>query len=977
MPVFLFTDIEGSTRLWNQHPQAMAAVLQRHDKLLRETIARHGGNVIENTGDGVYAVFVEGHPLSAVLEIQQQIAGEDWGSIQDLRLRIGLNACTVDREGVEYFHDGNRYFGLAVSHTSRVMSAGWGGQILLTPAVLNFDRVPDGAQLQDLGPHMLKSLTQPQRIFNLSHPTFPWKEFPPLNTLSTRPNNLPPQITPFVNRQEEISQAVESLNKDNCRLLTLHGPGGVGKTRLAIQIAAELISDFQEGVFFVPLAPLQSPDQMVSSIAATLNFSFHGSENQKLQLLYYLREKQLLLVMDNFEHLLNGVGLVADILEAAPQIKILATCRERLNFASEKVMEVQGLTVPDRPNMDILETYATVQLFLNAVRRSNPDFVLKPEEAPAVLRICTLVAGMPLGIELAAAWVRIYTCQEIADQIQRNLSFLVSHRPDVPERHRNLYAVCDYFWEQLSEGERGVLRKLAIFRGGFHAQAAWHVAGASTFFLSALMDRAFLRKVTITTASRPDITDQAEAWRVRYEMHAVLRQYAAEKLAAHEQEVADTREKHGRYYADFLKRRENRLRGEEQQAALEQITAEIDNILSAWDWALAGLQTEAIEMAFETLSQAFELTNRNNDGAEAFGRAAQRLKQLGSYHHGLAAKLQIRQAHFLARSSQPQKAQALTEKSLALISDLELPAETAHCYQIYGLVARHRGQLELAVKHLEKSLAIYRQINNIWHIAHTLPQISDCAYRMGDFEKARKFFWEGYNIHRRLGDPRGMALNLSGLGVLISQLGEADHAVLLLHESSRLYRSVNDRYGTAISSQNLGAIALARKDYLTARTYFEESLAIFQEMTNKWTLSAALNGLGIAHHELGNLRRAKTYLSQALALTHQANLLPLLLETIVQAAIIAADEGQYHPAAEILAFALAQPALDKAETEGRAKNIWYEVSDRLSSQEIQRAHQAGEQKSLIEAVNEARFILTQQGAEQPHEPDRFSHRISQ
>jgi predicted ATPase/class 3 adenylate cyclase len=734
MPVFLFTDIEGSTRLWNRHPQAMAGVLKRHDQLLRDTITQHGGLVIENTGDGVYAVFEKGTPLKAVLEIQQQIAQENWGDIEDLRLRIGLNACTVDREGVDYFKDDSRYFGLAVSHTSRVMSAAWGGQILLTPAVLNFDRVPDGADLQDLGPHMLKSLTQPQKIFNLTHPTFPWQEFPPLNTLSTRPNNLPPQITPFVNRQAEVSQAVETLKKESCRLLTLYGPGGVGKTRLAIQTAAELIADFNEGVFFVPLAPILSPEQIVSSIAATLNFSFHGSENQKLQLLYYLREKQLLLVMDNFEHLLSGVGLVSDILDVAPEIKILATCRERLNFAGEQLLEVRGLAIPEPTNLENLEMFATIQLFLNAVRRSNPDYILNQEEAPDVIRICHLVAGMPLGIELAAAWVRIFSCQEIADQIEENLRFLVSHRPDVPERHRNLYAVCDYFWEQLSEGERAVLRKLAIFRGGFHAQAAWQVAGASTFFLSALMDRSFLRKVTITTASRPDITDQAEAWRVRYEMHAVLRQYAAEKLAAHQGEYTNTIELHGRYYVDFLQRREERLRGEHQQAALEQIMAETDNILSAWDWAVSGLHAKAVALAFEGLNQAFDLTNRFDDGAEAFGRAVMRFESLGPRHNGLAGKLLIRQAGFLARSSQPEKALVLINKSMNLISGLDLPAETAHIYQVYGYISRFKGRLDEALLYLEKSLTIFRRTNNSWYIANLLAQISDCAYRMGNFE---------------------------------------------------------------------------------------------------------------------------------------------------------------------------------------------------------------------------------------------------
>jgi tetratricopeptide (TPR) repeat protein len=487
------------------------------------------------------------------------------------------------------------------------------------------------------------------------------------------------------------------------------------------------------------------------------------------------------------------------------------------------------------------------------------------------------------------------------------------------------------------------------------------------------MDRAFLRKVTVTTPSRPDITNQAEAWRVRYEMHAVLRQYAAEKLALHDQELAQTRARHGRYYAEFLHRRGDRLRGTDQQAALEQIMAEIDNIRSAWDWAIEGVHADAVELAFEGLNEAYHLTNRLDDGAEALGRAALRFNSANYNHNGLAGRLLIRQARFFARSSQPEKALALLEKSSTLVSGLDLPAETAHCYQIYGTVARFKGQLEEALVSLEKSLAIYRGLDDPGGIARTLSQISDCAYRMGNFEKARQTYWECYNIHRRMGDPRGMAFTLSGLGVLLNQLGESDLAGTLLQESVRLYRSVNDRYGTAVSSHNLGAIALDRQDYITARPYFEESLSYFQEMSNKWTLAAALNGLGIVNYELGEKEQAREFLLKALEITHNRDLLPLLLETLIQTAVIAADEGQDQLAAELLAFTLSHPALDKAEMEGRARKIWYSLSDKLSLEAIQSARQQGEQKELTEVVSEATFILTPKGEDLYNDPDRLSH----
>ncbi len=977
MPVFVFTDIEGSTRHWSYHQQAMAEVLQRHNKLLQDIILHHGGQVIEFTGDGIYAVFESGRPLAAAIDIQERIAQEDWGEIKDFRLRIGLNAETSARKGIAYFQESNRYFGLAVSQTFRIMSAGSGGQILLTPAVLNFDKLPNGAELQDLGSHMLKSLDQPQKIYSLTHPSLPWQEFPQIDTLSTRPNNLPPQSTPFVARQTEVALAVETLKKDSCRLLTLFGPGGVGKTRLAIQTAAELISDYQEGVFFIPLAPVRSPAHMVSNIAATLNFSFHGSENQKLQLLNYLRRKQLLLIMDNFEHLLEGVGLMADILEAAPQIKILSTCRERLNFAGEQVLEIQGLDIPESDVLENLEQHGIIQLFLNAARRSNPQFTLKDEETSAVIRICQLVAGMPLGLELAAAWVRIYSCKEIADKIEQNLQFLESTRPDIPNRHRNLYAVCDYFWEQLSEGERAILRKLSIFRGGFHSQAAWHVAGASTFFLSALMDRAFLRKVTISAATRKDISSQAEAWRVRYEMHAVLRQFSAEKLANHSQEFQQAQTRHGSYFADFLHHREERLKGKEQQAALEQIMAEIDNIRSAWKWAINDHQFKLVEKAFPALDQSYHHIKWLDEGAATFELAAREFKSLGSQQNELVSKLLIRQARFLAQSARFEEAETFIEESKTLVNGVMSPVETAFCYQIYGRIARVRGSLEKALTYLEKGLSICRDIKDDWAIAGNLIQISDCNYRMGNFEQTRTSYWESFNIYRRIGNPRGMALTLTGLGVLLHQLGEAKNAGTLLQESIKLNRSINDRYGLAISIHNLGAITLAGQDYRTARSYLEESLSLFQEMDYQYQTAAALSALGIASYELGDIKIAKENLVEALKLTNSLGFIPVLLETLVQTAVVANNEGQPELAAKILAFCLVHPALDKAETEGHALKIWGAVTDRLSYETVQLVRQEGEQLTLAEVVAEATYILTQLGDDPSHESNRFSHRISQ
>ncbi|MGD9100315.1 MAG: BTAD domain-containing putative transcriptional regulator, partial [Anaerolineae bacterium] len=386
-------------------------------------------------------------------------------------------------------------------------------------------------------------------------------------------HNLPPQLTSFIGRDDDLAKILRLLcDEADCRLLTLFGPGGIGKTRLALRAAEQALSVFSNGVYFVPLVGVSEPEFLVSTIAEALDTSFSGEVDPRRQLLNHLRDKEMLLVLDNFEHLLEGVDLLSEIVLTASQAKLLVTSRTRLNLQEEWGFEVKGMRYPlsDDAEGPTPETYSAVQLFVERARRVKTDFALSAKDAPAVLQICRLVAGTPLGIELAVFWLRLMPCQEIARRIEQSLDFLTTSIHNVPERHRSLRAVFEHSWLLLSEDERAVFSQLSVFRGGFHNRAARRVAGATLPLLSALVDKSLVQH------------DR----KGRYKIHELLRQFAAEKLQEKQGESERLRDRHCVYYSSFLQAREPHLQGQGQRETLQPIMVEIDNIRAAWHWAI-------------------------------------------------------------------------------------------------------------------------------------------------------------------------------------------------------------------------------------------------------------------------------------------------------------------------------------------------------------------------------------------------------
>lgn len=641
-----------------------------------------------------------------------------------------------------------------------------------------------------------------------------------------RASPLPAQTTPLLGRVEELAQLSERLADPACRLVTVFGPGGSGKTRLALQAAAHYGVRTGQPIYFVPLAATPTPDILVAAVGEALGIAFHDEADTTAQLLDALRPRELLLLLDNFEHLLPGAGLLADILAQAPGVRVMVTSRERLHLHGEWVLEIIGLPYPPDATAPNTDFYEAVQLFVQSARQARADFVLDETTRPAVIEICRLVEGLPLGLELAAAWTRLLACQEIAAEITRNLDFLATNRRDVPARQRSLRAAFEHSWALLPAGERRALCRLAVFRRSFVRGAAEQVAEAGLPVLAALADKSLLRSLP------------PRAGLAQYELHELVKQFAVEKLAAEPQEAEAARRRHAHYYAALLAQPPDNACPEPQTgSSLDTITAEIENVRAAWDWAVTFGDLDVLETALDGLYRYYKRQNWLHEGKELLGLAARRVAELTPAtptpeqprYLRLFALLSGHQAAIYTGLGQYAKANALYARSLEILRAHGRPQDLVVVLSRAGMAARELSNSASARALMEEGIALARALNDRPRLITGLHILGYYLGELGEFEAAFQHIEAAVAEAHAYNRPGELGSAYNSYGFVCYMAGDYTRALELL-ELSLQYRAADNRRGEcAVTLDNLGYVRAALGQREAAHAAFMEALHICRD----------------------------------------------------------------------------------------------------------------------------------------------------
>lgn len=716
-----------------------------------------------------------------------------------------------------------------------------------------------------------------------------------IKQISVQSRMVPGQITHFVGRSAERRQISQRLARQSCRLLTLLGPGGIGKTRLAVETAAT-VTGFNDGIFYVSLAPLISAEYLALTIAGALDVRVSGSADPAAELVEQLASREVLLVLDNFEHLLEGAALLGEILQHAPRVKMLVTSREPLDLYGEWLHPVRGMTFPSNGHETSYESYDAVQMFVETAQRIDPDFSLDINAAD-VGRICQLVEGNPLGIELAAAQLRVLSCHEIAEHITSDFGVLTASLRNVPERHRSMRAVFDHSWSLLTNEQQAVLARLSVFRGGFSLDAAEQVAGADLGTLSALIDKSLIRT---QSAASHDMSD-------RYDLHELLRQYSSEKLASDPLLYAEIEQTHSAYFSEFLYQcgEPSRRRGE--QSVLAKIDLELQNILAAWHHALIYHQTDLLERAINPLHDYCIARARFHEGRMAFQGILDTFESIEAPDEGAQRVLVMalsRLSHLqFAQGGAPDRARLLVEKSLTLAHALGWREEESLALSLAGLCAR---SVDEAYTFFEKALKGFREVDYSTGISDVCQNLGLAAAAQGSYTQAIQHFEESTAIATAKGDAWGMNVGHFYLGKMASLTGEYEAARQHLSQSLALSRENNFRLGIAENSAESGIIAAWKlADHDRAISLLRESLSVFAEIGSRpFRTTIVSTYLGSALCALGKLSEAETCLVDAaraaLSISTSSGQTLIAAEALTHLGIVYAHTGQRHQALKLL-----------------------------------------------------------------------------
>jgi len=826
----LFTDIEGSTRLLERLGDRYVQVLAVHQELLRAAFGQYHGHEVGTEGDGFFVAFAKASDaVASAVAAQRALAAQPWPDGVALRIRMGLHTGAPIVVGQDYA-------GLDVHRAARICSAGHGGQALLSQPTRELlgHNLPAGVGLRDLGEHRLKDLTEPQRLFQLVIPGLP-AEFPPLRTIGLRPDDLPTSLTRFIGRRRELAQACTLLQREEVRLVTLTGPGGTGKTRLALEVARGLVRAFPDGVVFVGLAAVQDPGLVLPTIAQALGIREAPGQPPLENLAAQVGDRRLLLVLDNFEQVLPAAAMVVELLVACPRLRVLVTSRAALRVSGEHTFAVPPLSLPDpgsSESPDVASSEA-VTLFVERARAVDPSFAVTDANSPLLVEICRRLDGLPLAIELAAARARLLSPQTLLSRLERRLQVLKGGARDLPARQQTLRATLDWSYDLLEPDERTLFARLAVFAGGCTLEAAEAVCDLEDDLdvlagLEALVDKNLLQPREGPDGDR------------RVVLLETVREYGLERLAERGETDA-VAGRHAGYYLALAEQAEPELLGPQQGAWFARLEADLDNFRAVLDWSLAHQQPEVIVRLAAPALMFLWVRGLLSEGRRWVDAALEHRHLLS--RPALAKALFVRSFLSLRSGGDDRQAERQLGESLSLFQELEDSEWTVAALSMLGQAAERAGQLDRAVRLHTQAVTLARDGASDWHQAMALVNLGLSLLKNNEPTRAQAPLDGSLTRFRAVEDPDGIATALSGLAMVALGHGDPNRASSLLEEALTPARTIGAVRTTGYCLADFGIVALHQADYQRAATLFQEGLRVAQQVEDKTMIAQCLWGM--------------------------------------------------------------------------------------------------------------------------------------
>jgi len=892
---FLFTDIEGSTKLSQDYPDTLQSALEKHHAIMQKSIESNNGFVFEIVGDAFCCAFEKAEDaVKAAVEVQLSLAEEKWEDAV-IKIRIGIHSGNAEWSN-------NKYMGyITLARTARVMSCGFGEQIIISNSTYElcrdkFDAVKEmNITFRDMGERRMKDVIQPIRIFQIVSPGLR-EDFPPLKTLDARPNNLPVQLTSFIGREKEIADIKKLLS--GARLLTLTGPGGTGKTRLSLQAAAEVIDDFNNGVWIVELAPLTDPLLLPVTIAGALGISEQPGQESFETLKNYLKQKEILIILDNCEHLIEESALITEkLLQNCTGLKIIATSREALRSQGEIVYRVLSLAhpEPDQKNTPLeLSQYESVRLFIERALAVNTAFRVNNENAPALAQICIQLDGIPLAIELAAARIKVLSVEKIHEKLDDRFRLLTGGKRTALPRQQTLKAMIDWSYDLLSENEKILFQRLSVFSGGWSLAAAEEICSCDNIECFEVMDKHsnLLDKSLISTSE--------SSGTIRFYMLESIRQYAKEKLNSDE----DIRLRHFHFFSRYADQAKMRETLPDQNSWVKLLDTESDNIRSAIQWALENQTEDACGLVCNLIDywdikgyfkEAFQTSQKFLDSgnlSEMLSRAnilfcaglmaqnmgmvseAEKLTNEGltifrelDNRTGIGKCVNILGVASSTDPGRGTETREYYEEAISIFRETDLKKDYAVALYNMSFVHIKEGEPEKALQLRMEALEIYRELNETHHTALIMSSLGVFELRRKNYEKAKSYAEESLAVSNDLGDYYLTSINLVNLGNIYLEMNEYEKAKALLNESVEILRDCGYKSNLIVALMFLGNVSIKTGEYENAVKYYKESVLTGNETGNSYYLASNLYGLGSAYYELKDFETSLKYFAFVKKLT--------------------------------------------------------------------------------------------------------------